>query len=93
MKHRQAHATLENRRSLSMYYATQFAATRQLFLFMSMIPLAHFSYKRYIENQIRNVSVLLDSERIAFKREDNPEYRAFLINMKRLKALKSSDAV
>ena len=48
------HATSKTGRSLHMYYATQVRSDPPTFLIYVNDPeLAHFSYKRYLENQIR----------------------------------------
>jgi GTP-binding protein len=63
------HATSKTGRSLSMYYATQVRSDPPTFLIYVNDPaLAHFSYKRYIENQIRErFSFIGTPIRIAFK--------------------------
>ncbi len=48
------HATSKTGKSLNMYYATQVRSDPPTFLIYVNDPaLAHFSYKRYLENQIR----------------------------------------
>lgn len=48
------HATSKSGRSLQMYYATQVRSDPPTFLIYVNDPsLAHFSYKRYLENQLR----------------------------------------
>lgn len=63
------HATSKTGRSLSMYYATQVRSDPPTFLIYVNDPeLAHFSYKRYLENQIRErFSFIGTPIRIAFK--------------------------
>ena len=48
------HATSKSGRSLQMYYATQVRSDPPTFIIYVNDPeLAHFSYKRYLENQLR----------------------------------------
>ena len=48
------HATSKSGRSLQMYYATQVRSDPPTFMIYVNDPdLAHFTYKRYLENQLR----------------------------------------